>query len=255
LANQRKEIEGEGIDIVLAIDVSGSMKALDFKPVNRLEAAKKVASEFIDQRQNDRIGIVTFAGAAFTQCPLTLDYNILKKMMSEVQIDENANGTAIGMGLGTAVSRLRKSEAKSKVVVLVTDGKSNTGKIEPLQAAELAATYGMKVYTIGVGKEGYVDFPVTHPIYGQTTQKMRVDIDMETLDKIAKITGTEFARRAHNTEELKQIIDRIDKLEKTKLKIKNFVEYKEMFPILLILAMIALLVEFGLKVVLIPDLP
>ncbi len=255
LANERKEAEGEGIDIVLAMDVSGSMQALDFKPVNRLEAAKKVADDFIEKRETDRIGIVTFAGEAFTQCPLTLDYNILKKTVSSINIDEDANGTAIGMGLGTAVNRLRKSEAKSKVIVLITDGRNNSGKIEPLQAAELAAAYGIKIYTVGVGKEGYVDFPVNHPVYGRTTQKMKVDIDMKTLNKIAEITGTGFSGRAHNTEELKAIIDRIDKLEKTKIKIKNFVEYKEIFPILLILAMICLLAEFTLKVIFIPDLP
>ncbi len=255
IANKLQEITGKGIDIVLAIDTSGSMKAVDFKPTNRLESAKKVAQNFISERQNDRIGIISFAETAFTQCPLTLDYNILMQIMDLVEIDEEAKGTAIGMGLATAVGRLRSSKAKSKVIILITDGRNNAGEIDPRTAAELAATYGIKVYTVGVGKKGLVDFPVQHPIYGLQYQKMQSDIDMETLDMIAKVTGTERARRATSSNELKQIIQRINELETTELKIKNYYEYKDLFGQFLLIAMLLLIFEFIVRIVLRKEIP
>ncbi|HPR18888.1 MAG TPA: VWA domain-containing protein [Candidatus Cloacimonadota bacterium] len=205
MAHKRQQITGKGIDIMLAIDVSGSMQAVDFKPTNRLEAAKKVAEDFIDKRHNDRIGLVVFAENAFTQCPLTLDYNILMNIMDKVQINKDANGTAIGMGLATAVARMKDSEAKSKVIILITDGLNNTGEIDPLTAADLAATYNIKVYPIGVGSKGLVDYPVQTP-FGMQYQKVKIDFDMDSLNKIADATGTDQARLATNTAELEAIL-------------------------------------------------
>ena len=254
LAHKRQEIKGKGIDIVMAIDISGSMKAIDFQPENRLGAAKEGAEKFIENRKNDRIGLVTFAETAFTQCPLTLDYNVLMTILDNIEIDETANGTAIGLGLATAVGRLKDSEAKTKVIILITDGRRNRGEIEPSTAADLAKTYGIKVYTIGVGKEGEVDFPVQTG-YGVTYRKMRVDIDMETLNSIAQITGTERARRATNTKELFAIMDYIDKLEKTELKIKNYYEYEELFYIYLILGLILLLIQFVYRFIFVKEIP
>ena len=254
IANKKTQITGKGIDIILAIDVSGSMRAVDFKPVNRLEAAKKVAEEFIQNRKNDRIGLVTFSDNAFTQCPLTLDYNILMTLLEKIQIDEEANGTAIGMGLATAVARLKDSKAKSKVIILITDGRNNTGEIDPFTAAELAETYGIKVYTIGVGSKGPVDFPVQTP-FGIQYRKVNIDIDMNTLNKIAQMTGTEKARRATNTAELKLIMKHIDKMEKTEIKIKNYYQYEELFFKFLIAALILLLAEFFVRIVFRKEMP
>ncbi len=253
--NKQTEIVGRGIDIMLAIDVSGSMHAIDFQPTNRLEAAKKVASEFIKRRPNDRIGIVTFAENAFTRCPLTLDYRILNLTMDSIEIDDNANGTAIGLGLGQSVARLEKSDAKSKVVILITDGRNNTGEIEPLDAAELAKIYDIKVYPIGVGSKGMVDFPYKDA-WGRTRyQKGRSDVDMETLDKIAEITGTRKARRAHNTKELEQIVELIDSMEKSTVKVNTYYQHRELFGIVLILAMIFLIAEAAFRFLLRKEIP
>jgi len=248
IANKKTQITGKGIDIILAIDVSGSMQAVDFKPVNRLEAAKKVATEFIQNRKNDRIGLVTFSDVAFTQCPLTLDYNILMTLLNKIKIDKDAKGTAIGMGLATSVARLKDSKAKSKVIILITDGRNNSGEIDPFTAAELAETYNIKVYTIGVGSKGPVDFPMQTP-YGIQYRKVNIDIDMGTLNKIAQMTGTKRARRATNTQELKMIMKHIDKMEKTEIKIKNYYRYEELFQKFLIAALILLLLEFSLRIV------
>jgi Ca-activated chloride channel homolog len=254
LAHKKQEVKGKGIDIMLAIDVSGSMKAVDLKPKNRLEAAKKVANTFIDNRRNDRIGLVVFSENAFTQCPLTLDYNILMTIMDKVKINEEANGTAIGMGLAMSVARLKDSQAESKVIILITDGINNAGEIDPFTAADIAATYGIKVYTIGVGKSGLVDFP-HQTRFGIQYKKVNIKIDMDTLNKIAQMTGTERARRAQNTEELKAIIRRIDELEKTEIKIENYFQYQELFWSYLLAAMILLILEFVFKIVIIKHLP
>lgn len=254
LAHKKQEVKGKGIDIMLAIDVSGSMKAVDLKPKNRLEAAKKVANTFIDNRRNDRIGLVVFSENAFTQCPLTLDYNILMTIMDKVKINEEANGTAIGMGLAMSVARLKDSQAESKVIILITDGMNNAGEIDPFTAADIAATYGIKVYTIGVGKSGLVDFP-HQTRFGIQYKKVNIKIDMDTLNKIAQMTGTERARRAQNTEELKAIIRRIDELEKTEIKIENYFQYQELFWSYLLAAMILLILEFVFKIVIIKHLP
>ena len=253
-AHKRQQITGKGIDIILAIDVSGSMKAIDFKPKNRLEAAKKVAIDFIDHRRNDRIGLIVFSENAYTQCPLTLDYNILMSIMEAMKINEDASGTAIGMGLATAVARLKDSEAKSKVIILITDGRNNAGEIDPYTAAELAITFGIKVYTVGVGSKGLVDYPFQTQ-FGIRYQKVKIDIDMETLNKIAKMTGTEKAKLATNTEELKAIIEYIDQLEKTELKINDYFIYQELFWRYLIFAFVIILLEFIFRIVIRKEIP
>lgn len=248
LANKKQEITGKGIDIILAIDISGSMKAVDFKPTNRLEAAKKVAKQFIEKRKNDRIGLIVFSENAYTKCPLTLDYNILMTILESIEINEEANGTAIGMGLATSVARLKESDAKSKVIILITDGRNNAGEIEPFDAAQLASTFEMKVYPVGVGKNGLVDYPVP-TAFGVQYRKVNIEIDMETLDEIAKITGTNNAKLATNTKQLESIMNLIDKMEKTELKINDYYVYKELFSIFLIFAFCLLLVEFLIRVV------
>lgn len=248
MADKKQTITGKGIDIILTIDVSGSMQAIDFKPTNRLQAAKKVAANFIEKRKNDRIGLVTFAEYAFTKCPITLDYNILMNILNMIKIDEDANGTAIGMGLATAVARLKESKAKSKVAILITDGRNNTGEIDPFTAAQLAATYGIKVYVIGVGKEGFADFPVQTP-FGVQYKKIKSDLDMKTLNKIAEITGTKKAYRARNTAELKSIMEQIDRMEKSEIKIKNYYQYKEVYRNYLLAAFILMLLDFLFRTV------
>ena len=249
LANKKKLITGKGIDIVLTIDVSGSMQAIDFRPKNRLESAKNVARKFIENRKNDRIGLVTFAEYAFTQCPLTLDYNILMNILDNVKIDEEANGTAIGMGLATAVARLKDSKAKSKVIILITDGRNNTGEVDPFSAAQFAKTYGIKVYAIGVGKEGYADFPVKTLFGTVQYRKIKSDLDMKTLNKIAAITGTKRAYRARNTKELEAIMKEIDRMEKSKIEIKNYYEYKEIFWNFLLIAFLLMVLDFLFRTV------
>ncbi|MBL7149140.1 MAG: VWA domain-containing protein [Candidatus Cloacimonetes bacterium] len=254
LAHKKQQITGKGIDIMLAIDVSGSMKAVDFQPKNRLEAAKRVAIDFIDNRHNDRIGLIVFSENAYTQCPLTLDYNILMSIMTDMKINEEASGTAIGMGLATAVARLKDSEAKSKVIILITDGRNNAGEIDPFTAADLAATFGVKVYCVGVGSKGLVDYPFQTP-FGIRYQKVNIEMDMNTLNKIAEITGSERARLATNTAELKAIIEYIDKLEKTELKINDYYIYQELFWRYLIFAFVIILLEFTFRIVIRKEIP
>jgi len=254
LAFKKQQISGKGIDIMLAIDVSGSMKAVDFQPVNRLEAAKKVALEFIDKRVNDRIGLIVFSENAFTQCPLTLDYNILMNIMDHVSINEEASGTAIGMGLATSVARLKDSEAKSKVIILITDGRNNSGEIDPYTAADLAATFGIKVYPVGVGSKGEVDYPFK-TAFGTKYKKVKIDIDMDALNQIAEITGTERARLAQNTRELEAIINYIDELEKTEITIQNYYQYSELFWYFLILALVLLILNLFFRMIVIKEIP
>jgi Ca-activated chloride channel homolog len=244
LGFKNSEVQGRGIDIVIALDVSGSMMAVDFKPTNRLEAAKAVARDFITDRQNDRIGLVVFSEYALTQCPLTLDHNILLQLLDNIKINQEASSTAIGMGLATAVARLKNSDSKSKVIILITDGMNNTGEIDPFTAANLAATYKIRVYPIGVGSKGLVDFPVDDPTFGKRYVKVQIDMDMATLDRIASITGTGKASLATNTKELGDIMKNIDTLEKTKFKINNYHTYREMFSILLGIAGLLILLQF-----------
>lgn len=254
ISHKKQQITGKGIDIMLAIDVSGSMKAVDFKPTNRLEAAKRVALKFIEKRRNDRIGLIVFSENAYTQCPLTLDYNILMSIMQDVKINEEASGTAIGMGLATAVARLKDSEAKSKVIILITDGRNNAGEIEPFDAAGLASAFEVKVYPVGVGRKGLVDFPV-QTAFGVRYKKVKIDIDMESLDKIAEITGTNHARLATNTDELSAIMKHIDEMEKTELKINDYYVYQELFWRYLLAAFILLLLEFVFRIMIRKEIP
>lgn len=250
LANEKTKITGNGIDIILAVDVSGSMQAVDFRPTNRLESAKKTASEFVEKRTNDRIGVIVFSDHAFTKCPLTLDYNMLKTVISDIKIDDQAQGTAIGMGLATAVARLKDSQAKSKVIILITDGRDNSGQIDPITAANLAAAFDIKVYTIGVGKKGLVDFPT-----GRGYRKVNIEIDIDQLNEIAQICGTQRVRLARNTEELEEIMNTIDEMEKTQIEIKNYYEYKELFPRWIWLAVLLLLGEVISRVAVLKQLP
>lgn len=248
IVHQKKEVVGKGIDIIFAVDVSGSMKAIDFKPTNRLEAAKNVALDFINKRKKDRIGLVTFSDNAFTAAPITLDYNLLSNILKNVQIDEESQGTGIGIGLATAIGRIYKSSSKSKIIILLTDGRNNTGDVEPQMAAELASTFGIKVYPIGIGGDGEVDYPYKHPILGLVYQKVKIDIDMNTLDKIAKITKTGSARRAIDTKQLESILEEIDELEKTEYKINNYYEYEEKFWIFLLITFFFLFLELLFRV-------
>ncbi len=251
----RQDIQGEGVDIVIALDVSGSMLAVDFMPENRLGAAKKVAKDFIKQRQHDRIGLVTFSEYALTRCPLTHDHNALNQILSQVEVNQEASATAIGMGLATAVARLRNSTATSKVIILITDGANNTGEIDPFSAAELAKAFGIKVYPVGVGSNNLVDFPVSDPIFGSGYQKVYIEMDMNTLDKIAASTGTGKAALATNTEQLSAVMANIDKLEKSRYRIRQYYDYNELFPVFVWLAFMLLLIELSMKLVWVRILP
>ncbi len=241
-----KEYETNGVDIVISLDISGSMLAEDFKPENRMLVAKQEAIKFIRGRENDRIGLVVFARKAFTQCPLTLDYDVLTRLVEEVQIGMIADGTAIGMGLATAVNRLRDSKAKSKVIILITDGENNAGNIDPVTAAELAKTFGIKAYTIGVGRGGLVPFPVNDPLFGKRYVQANVEIDEMTLKRIADITGGLFFR-ARDTQSLAQIYEKINQLEKTEIKVKEYRSYEELFHYVLIPALALLFIEIFLS--------
>lgn len=234
----------EGIDIMLAMDVSGSMQAMEFKP-NRLEAAKDVAISFINNRPNDNIGMVTFAGESFTQCPLTTDHTVLLNMVQDLQMGVLDDGTAIGMGLATAVNRLKDSKAKSRVVILLTDGSNNMGDITPRMAADIARTFGIRVYTVGVGTRGEAPFPIQTE-FGVRIQNVPVDIDEPTLDGIAEVSGGKYFRAVDN-ETLNEIYKEIDKLEKTRLMTKSFKAYEEKYFVYALIAFLLLLTEFLLR--------
>lgn len=240
-----EEILTEGVDIVLALDISSSMLAEDFKPNNRLEAAKLVAADFIRGRTNDRMGMVVFAAKSFTQCPLTLDYGILLNFLEEIEIGMIEDGTAIGMAIANAASRLRSSKAKSKVMILLTDGQNNRGQLDPLTAAKVAKAFGIRIYTIGVGKRGDALFPVDDPIWGKRYVRMPVKIDEKILKEIARITGGSYFR-ATDQESLEKIFEEIDGLEKTKIEVKQFTRYSEMFVPYLFIAMVVVVAEVTL---------
>jgi Ca-activated chloride channel homolog len=241
-----REFQTAGVDIVISLDISGSMLAEDFKPENRMLVAKQEAAKFIKNRENDRIGLVIFARKAFTQCPLTLDYDVLLRLLSEVEIGLISDGTAIGMGLATAVNRLRESDAKSKVVILITDGSNNAGNIDPITAAELAKAFGIKVYAILVGKGGLVPFPVNDPLFGKRYVQAEVEIDEMTMKRIADITGGLFFW-ARDPQSLTQIYETINKLEKSEVKVKEYQSFDELFHLFLIPALLLLLLEVLLK--------
>ncbi len=247
----KKEIEG--IDIVLALDISSSMLARDFHP-NRLEASKKLAVQFISGRENDQVGLVVFAGESFTQCPLTSDRKQVINLFSGIKQGMIEDGTAIGMGLTNAVERLTNSKAKSKVVILLTDGENNSGEIDPLTAADLAKKYNIRVYTIGVGKNGMAPYPVTD-FFGQIHyQNMEVKIDEPTLIKIAEKTGGKYFR-ATNNNKLKEIYKEIDALEKSKITVKEYNLKKDEYFIFALLAGIFLLLELFLRLTFFRSIP
>ena len=235
-----EKVDTEGIDIMFAMDVSTSMLARDFTP-DRLNAAKDIAIEFIAQRPSDRMGIVVFAGESYTQCPLTTDRATLINLMKDVQTDLIEDGTAIGNGLATAVARMKNSDAKSRVVILLTDGVNNMGEIDPNMATEIAKTYGIRVYTIGVGANGQAPYPVQTP-WGIELRNIPVEIDEPLLKDIAAGTGGRYFRATDNTK-LSEIFAEIDKMEKTRTSVDSFPVYKDLFSGYAIAALICLLLE------------
>ncbi|MCE5347570.1 MAG: VWA domain-containing protein [Bacteroidales bacterium] len=235
-----QDISTEGIDIVLTLDISGSMLARDFKP-DRLEASKNVATEFISGRPYDRMGLVVFSGESFTQCPLTTDHAVLVNLLREIQSGMIEDGTAIGMGLATAVNRIKDSEAKSKVIILLTDGVNNRGAVAPATAAGIAKTYGIRVYTIGVGTQGVAPYPVQTP-FGIQYQDMQVEIDEGILKDIAQTTGGKYFRATDN-DKLTQVYNEIDKLEKSKIDVRQFSRKEEKYFLPAIIAFCLLAFE------------
>lgn len=242
--NRWKNVTSEGIDIVITLDISGSMLAADFKP-NRLEAAKDVGAEFIAGRPNDRIGLVVFAAESFTQCPLTTDHATLLNLMKNIKMGMIDDGTAIGMGLATAVNRLRNSKSPSKVIILLTDGVNNQGSIAPMTAAEIAKAFGIRVYTIGVGTRGMAPYPVQTP-FGTQYQDMEVEIDEPLLQQIAQLTGGKYFR-ATNNQKLREIYKEIDRMEKTRVEIKEYKKREEEFFKFGMAAFILLLGSFAIR--------
>ncbi len=242
--NHSKDFSIEGIDIVLAMDISSSMLAMDLKP-NRLEAAKDVAIDFINDRPNDRIGAIIFAGEAFTQCPLTTDHKVLIRLIEQMKSGVLEDGTAIGDGLATAINRLKDSKAVSKVVILLTDGENNRGSVDPHSAAEIAKMYNIRVYTIGVGTRGKAPYPM-QTYLGTQTVAVDVNIDEDLLKDIAGITGGKYFR-ATNNKTLKSIYDEINTLEKSKIDITKIENRDETFFPFVLLAFLLLLIEFLLK--------
>ena len=239
-----KNTTTEGIDIVLAIDISTSMLAQDLKP-DRLKAALNVAGDFVEERINDRIGLVVFAGESFTQCPITTDHDVLINLTKEVKTGMIEDGTAIGMGLANAVNRLKESEAKSKIIILLTDGENNKGDISPLTAAEIAQNYDIRVYTIGVGTKGQAPYPV-QTMFGTQTQMVDVKIDEETLKEISAITDGQYFRATDN-KSLKNIYLEIENLEKTKIKVNEFSSKNEEYLWFAIFAGLLLLLEIFIR--------
>ena len=251
-SEQMDRVDTEGIDIMLAMDVSTSMLARDFTP-DRISAAKDIAIEFISQRPYDRMGIVVFAGESYTQCPLTTDRATLINLMKEISTDLIEDGTAIGNGLATAVARMKDSDAKSRVIILLTDGVNNRGEITPQMAAEIAKTYGVRVYTIGVGANGMAPYPVMTP-WGVDIQKVQVEIDEDLLSEIASSTGGRYFRATDNTK-LMEIYNEINQMEKARITVDSFPVYKELFPGYAFVALVALLLELVLKLFVIRRLP
>lgn len=235
-----ESVSTEGIDIVLVLDISGSMLAEDFSP-NRLVAAKQVAEDFIAGRSNDRIGLVIFSAESFTQCPLTTDYPVLIKLLHEVKNGMIADGTAIGLALANAVNRVKDSKAKSKVIILLTDGVNNRGEIDPLTAAKIASTFGIRTYTVGVGARGTAPYPVQTP-FGVRRQMVPVDLDEKTLETVASMTGGKYFRATDNAK-LASIYREIDKLERTKIEVTAYRKTTDLFPGWLTLGMILLGLE------------
>ncbi len=245
----------EGIDIILAVDVSGSMRAEDFKPRNRLAVAKEVVADFVEGRVSDRIGMVVFASQSFTQCPLTLDHDVLLELLESVEIgmiDEES--TAIGLGVATATNRLRKSDADSRVIILLTDGRNNAGEIDPITAAQAAKALGIRIYTVAAGTPEGGPIPVYDPIRGKRYVNAPTDIDEDTLVEIADITGGAYFR-AKTEGMLAEVYRTIDELEKTKIEVKHFTTYTELGPRLIVLGLVLLLLDMLLSATLLRRLP
>ena len=238
--NTLKEVNAEGVDIMLVLDISGSMRAMDFKP-NRLEAVKKVADQFVANRFTDRIGLIVFGSESFLKCPLTTDLTRLQGFINDIHIvDQKFDGTAIGLAIASGINRLRDSKAKSKVMIVLSDGKNNAGELDPITAAQMAKDYGIKIYTIGAGTKGQALMPVKTPM-GMQTMRVQVDVDEATLKKIAETTGGVYFR-ATDEASLAKIYDQISQMEKTKYKVKEYVEYSELFywPLLIALLLLSL---------------
>jgi Ca-activated chloride channel family protein len=247
-----QNVTTEGIDIVMAIDISASMLAEDLKP-NRIDAAKKVAQQFIDSRPNDRIGLVIFSGESFSQCPITSDHAVIKNLLGSIESGMLADGTAIGEGLATAVNRIKTSKSKSKVIILLTDGVNNVGAIDPLTAGDIAKAFQVRVYTIGAGTQGMAPYPFKTP-FGIQYQNVPVQIDEEVLKQIADETGGKYFR-ATNTSRLKDIYAEIDQMEKTKISVTEFHNKTEEFYPLILIAVLFLFLESILKYTVLKSLP
>ena len=235
-----QSVNAEGIDIAMVLDISGSMLAEDFKP-NRLDAAKNVIDNFVSARTTDRIGLVIFSREAFTQCPLTIDYSVLRNLLGDIRTGMIEDGTAIGNGIANGINRLKDSDAESRVIILLTDGVNNAGEVDPISAAEIASTFGIRIYTIGVGTRGEAPYPVQTP-FGTRYQMVPVEIDEVILKKIADITGGEYFR-ATNNRALDEIYNKIDKMEKTKIEITSYRNAKELFAGWLGIGFVLLLLE------------
>jgi len=247
-----KNIYTEGIDIALVLDISGSMLAEDLKP-NRLNAAKDVMDEFIFARTSDRIGLVVFARDAFTQCPLTIDYSVLRNLLSQIKSGMIEDGTAIGNAIANGVNRLKDSDAKSKVIILLTDGVNNAGEVDPVSAAEIARTFGIRIYTIGVGTRGQAPYPVQTP-FGTRYQMVPVEIDEKILKEIAETTGGKYFRATNNST-LANIYKEVDKMEKAKVEITSYRDASELFYGWLEAGILLILLEFGLGKTVLRKLP
>jgi len=239
------------VDIMLVLDISGSMRAVDFAPKNRLESAKAVCKDFVKRRKGDRIGIVVFARSAYLLCPLTMDTHLLLGMLDGVEIGDIEDGTAIGMGLSVAVSALRHSKAKSKVIILLTDGRNNAGKISPLTAATLAKELGIRVYTVGIGGKGKALFPVRDAFGMVEYVPADIEMDEALLKEVANITGAEYFL-ASRTEELFRVYRSIDELERTKVKVERHYTYKEYFPYFILIGLLFIMLEVIARSVILP---
>jgi Ca-activated chloride channel family protein len=231
----RREVKSEGIDIVLTLDISGSMRAEDMGSQNRLGVAKEVAKKFVEGRSGDRIGLVVFSGGAYTQCPLTLDHGIVESLIDQIDFGQVADGTAIGMGLATSVNRLREAKGKSKVVILLTDGQNNAGEIDPATAAKAAHALGVRVYTIGAGSGGPARIPVDDPVFGRRWVTIDANIDENTLQQIARETGGRYFR-ATSAQALEKIYEEIDHMERSEAATVEYVDYNEKGPLLALMA-------------------
>lgn len=237
-----EEVRTQGIDIILTLDISGSMQAEDFKPQNRLYVAKEVIKEFVQERTEDRLGLVVFAAQAFTQCPLTLDHNVLIQFLDHVTFGMVEDGTAIGTAIANSCNRLKDSQTKSKVIVLLTDGVNNTGKIDPITAADIAASLGIKIYTIGIGKPGNAPFPVDDPFLGRIYKYIPNALDEDVLREVADKTGGIYYR-AESGERLSEVYKEISMLETTEIKTKGYIQYRELFTPFVMIGLGFVLIE------------